>query len=292
VRSIARGLSTATDWGEIERVVVEEARFLVSNTGDGGYRMPENEAIGNELPASFPAKLTRLLHARWQEGGEPLTLFPCELINGNGAVLRGHCTEIAERSHLPADFIVWLSEGCVWANSLVDRIVSGSIEPAGAIAEPYALWAIEDQPGLVLPCRHPAIHVVSDLTTTERLKLFILNLGHTALAERWLTGDRRPDMTVRETLEDSAGRRYLDTLYDDEVLPVLLVAGIDEAPAYRESVIERFRNPFLDHRLADIADNHAAKKERRMGGILKLAGEVAPALRLPRLRAMSSSGVA
>ena len=53
VRSIVRGLSTGADWMEIERIVVEEARVIVSNTGDSGYRMPEGEVIGEGVPASF-----------------------------------------------------------------------------------------------------------------------------------------------------------------------------------------------------------------------------------------------
>ena len=34
----------------------------------------------------------------------------------------------------------------------------------------------------------------------------------------------------------------------------------DEAPAYVDEVRERFMNPFLAHRLADIASNHDEKK--------------------------------
>lgn len=288
--AIVRGLSAKADWPEIERIVVEEARYLVSNTGDGGWRMADGETIGEGVPASFPAKLTRLLHARWRRNGAPLTLFPCELVPDNGAVLRDLCTGIAERSALPATFVAWLRDDCVWVNSLVDRIVSGALEPAGAIAEPYALWAIEKQPRLVVPCTHAAIRVVDDLKPFERLKLFVLNLGHTALAERWLAEHRRAGETVREILADAEMNAWLASIYDDEVLPVLLAAGIAEAPAYRRTVLERFRNPFLDHRLADIADNHAAKKARRFGGIGKLAGEVAPAMTLPRLAAMETSG--
>ena len=52
-----------------------------------------------------------------------------------------------------------------------------------------------------------------------------------------------------------------------------------EAPAYRESVRERFLNPFLDHRLSQIAAHHAPKKERRIGGLRKLAAEFAPRAR-------------
>lgn len=289
--SIVRGLSAVADWPEVERIVVEEARFLVSNTGDGGWRMADGETIGEGVPASFPGKLTRLLHARWRGNPTPLMLFPCELVPDNGRVLRDLCAGAAERSALPPAFLAWLREDCVWANSLVDRIVSGALDPAGAIAEPYALWAIENQPHLVVPCTHPAIRLVDDLKPFERLKLFVLNLGHTALAERWLLERRPASETVREILADTGIDAWLASIYDDEVLPVLLAAGIAEAPAYRQTVLERFRNPFLDHRLADIADNHAAKKARRFGGIRILAGEVAPAMRLPRLAAMETSGV-
>jgi tagaturonate reductase len=291
VRSIVRGLSTATDWSQIEQIVVEEARVLVSNVGDGGYRVPDGEIVGETLPRSFPAKLTKLLLARWRGSGMPVTMFPCELVSSNGAMLRALCSSIAMRSNLPAAFQRWLVDECVWVNSLVDRIVSSSLDPVGAIAEPYALWAIERRPGVAPPCTHPAIRLVDDLRTSERLKLFILNLGHTVLAERWLAEKRRPEETVYEMLGESAIRNDLDTLYDDEVLPIFAAADISEAPAYRASVIERFANPFLDHLLADIADNHATKKERRLGGILKLAGDVAPSLRLQRLRTMESSAV-
>jgi tagaturonate reductase len=288
-RSIGLGLSAEADWDFVERIFVEQARYAICNTGDSGYSIDEGETIEGRVPKSFPAKLTKLLAARWREHGEPLTLFPCELISANGAVLSRLCAEIAGRSRLPEEFVTWLGEKCLWANSLVDRIVSAPLEPAGAVAEPYALWAIERQPGLTVPWKHRCIRLVDDLKVTERLKLFILNLGHTCLAERWLAGKRPEGETVREILADSAMRGYLDALYDEEVLPVFAAANIAEAPTYRDSVIERFRNPFLEHRLSDIAMNHAVKKERRIGGLRKLAAEVAPGMALPRLTALQDS---
>lgn len=288
---LVRGLSAAADWDAVERIVVEEAAEIISNTGDSGYRMPDGETIGERLPVSFPAKLTKLLAARWEKSGAPLALFPTELVPDNGAVLRGLCAEIAERSGLPSAFVAWLNEKCVFANSLVDRIVSTALEPAGAVAEPYALWAIERHEGLVVPFTHPAVRVVDDLKVTERLKLFLLNLPHTCLAERWLAEGRRKDETVREIVADSKVRVWLDTLYDQELLPVFGAARVMEAPAYRATVIDRFRNPFLDHRLSDIVMNHRDKKERRVGGFIAWAGDVAPGMRLDRLRAIGASGL-
>ena len=139
--------SQSTDWAEVERIVVEETSEIISNTGDSGYRIPEGETIGDSVPVSFPAKLTRLLAARWEKSGVPLTIFPTELVPDNGVVLRRLCTEIAGRSGLPSAFLAWLNEDCVFANSLVDRITTTALEPAGAVTEPYALWAIERQTG-------------------------------------------------------------------------------------------------------------------------------------------------
>ena len=45
-----------------------------------------------------------------------------------------------------------------------------------------------------------------------------------------------------------------------------------EAEAYRETTLQRFRNPFLDHRIADIASGHVAKVQRRVGGFIEWVG--------------------
>ncbi|MEQ9688870.1 MAG: mannitol dehydrogenase family protein, partial [Bauldia litoralis] len=196
---LVRGLSAADSWDEVERIFVE-ADHALSNTGDSGFQMPENETIDDGVPVSFPAKLTKLLAARWRAGGKPLTLFPTELVTNNGVVLAGLCDGIARRSGLPDAFIAWMATDCLWANSLVDRIVSGALEPAGAVAEPYALWAIEKQERLVIPLTHPAVRPVDDLMVTARLKLLLLNLPHSCLAERWLADARPGDETVREMI--------------------------------------------------------------------------------------------
>ena len=83
-------------------------------------------------------------------------LFPCELISRNGEVLRGVVDGLARGLGAGAGFFAWLNERCIWACSLVDRIVSEALDPIGAVAEPYALWAIQDGPGVAgLPASRP-----------------------------------------------------------------------------------------------------------------------------------------
>ena len=62
--------------------------------------------------------------------------------------------------------------------------------------------------------------VTNDLKRYERLKLFILNLGHTWLAEIWRRRNGAPAMTVREAMADEAMVSELGDLYEKEVLPV------------------------------------------------------------------------
>jgi tagaturonate reductase len=280
VRSVRRALSTATDWDEVHRVFVEEAEVVLSNTGDKGYALAEQDSL-QDVPKSFPMKLLALLLARYQQGARPLTILPCELISRNGEVLKALILQLAAEHAADAGFEAWLSTDVIWANSLVDRIVSEPIEPAGAIAEPYALWAIEQQPGLVAPCMHPAILLVPDLTPYEKLKLHILNLGHTLLAERWLKDGRDPGETVREILHDDAIADYLNGIYENEVIPGFDSHSLgDEARAYVETTLARFRNPYLQHRLSDIAGNQAEKIQRRFVGFM----DWCPGIAMPELK--------
>ena len=290
VTSLVRGLSAVDNWAEVERIVVDEAKILISNTSDAGFALVDGERLGRDVPHSFPLKLLKLLVARWQADGAPLTLFPCELIPRNGDVLRALLLKLSDENGLSDPFRAWL-ESCIFANSLVDRIVSEPIEPAGAVAEPYALWAIEKLPGLTAPCAHPDVRMVDDLDVVERLKLFILNLGHTVLAEWWRETGRAEGELVREIVADPALRQKLDAIYDAEVLPIFAAGGVLEAPSYRASVLERFENPFLAHRLAEIFGNHAEKKRRRIGGLLAWKQAQGLDLPTPRLDAILASPI-
>ncbi|HET7793537.1 MAG TPA: mannitol dehydrogenase family protein [Rhizobacter sp.] len=293
--AIHEALNADLQWPRVRELACL-VQVIVSNTGDRGYELDDRDPLDlhtqtGRVPRSFPAKLLVLLYARWRARPEaPLSIYPCELVSRNGEVLRGVVLQLARRWALPAAFMVYLERHCVWANSLVDRIVSEAVKPVGAVAEPYALWAIERRPGLVLPCAHPAVRLTDDLAHHERLKLLLLNGGHSFLAERWLL-DRRPaGETVLEAMNDPALRRELELLWAEEVLPVFDALGERrEALAYLDELRDRLLNPFLAHRLADIAQNHAQKKQRRFRPALALADELGLTLAQKRLRAALES---
>jgi tagaturonate reductase len=292
-RSVRAALRTATQWPALRRELADgDVRVIVSNTGDAGWRLEAADgrsalAADAPAPASFPAKLLVLLHGRWQaRPADPLTLLPCELVARNGERLCALVSELAVAWDLPGGFVAWLREHAVWGNSLVDRIVSEPLRPVGAIAEPYALWAIELRPRLVPPCRHDAIVLTDDLAPLERLKLWLLNLGHTVLAELWLRAAAAPDQTVFEAMSDPALRATLEGVWADEVLPVFDALGEGVAARdYLATLRERLANPFLAHRLSDIAGNHAQKKQRRFAPVVAAGRTQSPPLSQPWLQA-------
>lgn len=291
-RAVREVLHARSDWAGLRARVRGPVRVIVSNTGDSGWRLDDADgaallAHGAPAPAAFPARLLVLLHDRWQaQPAEELTLLPCELVSRNGDVLRDLVAGLAVQWRCAQAFVTWLHGHVVWANSLVDRIVSEPLEPAGAVAEPYALWAIEVQPGLQLPCRHPALVLTDDLARHERLKLYLLNLGHTLLAEGWLRAGQPAGMTVLQAMQTPALREPLEQAWQHEVLPVFDALGQgDEARAYLVSLRDRLLNPFLAHRLADIAQNHEQKKLRRLQPVVELAAQHAPGLAQPLLHA-------
>ena len=287
VRSITRSFSLPGDLIDVLQIIERDAEIILSNTADAGYAAQQADSSTEfSVGMSYPAKLAWFLHRRFLVGGKPIQVMPCELVPRNGDVLKDLVLALA--ALYSADFKDWLNTNVVWVNSLVDRIVSEPLEPAGAVAEPYALWAIEDQPGLTVPCSHPAVQVVTDLDQVETLKLFILNLGHTYLVARWLDTPGRRREFVREVLADPRERADLENLYRREVVPGFAAHGRrGDAEAYVSSTLDRFQNPFLDHRLADIAQNHAEKIQRRISAFLTWARSADASLAMPRLDALA-----
>ena len=291
-RAVVAAVHADTAWERVVEAMVSDVQVIVSNTADRGYLLdpadgPPLLQQPGRVPRSFPAKLLALLHQRWLRRPQaPLSLLPCELVERNGDTLRGIVCTLARGWGMATSFVRWLEQHCVWANTLVDRIVSQPIEPAGAVAEPYALWAVEAQPRLVLPCAHPAIVLTDQLQDHARLKLLLLNAGHTFLAERWQHDGRPAAMTVLEAMHDPVLRPELEALWAEEIVPVFHALGQrDAALRYLATLRERLLNPFLAHRLADIAQDHAQKKARRLAPIVALAERQGLALPQPRLRA-------
>jgi tagaturonate reductase len=293
VASIARAFEAETEWPAVVRCFAEEAEIAISNVAERGYELlPGDEAHdygGDKTPPSFPAKVLALLLARHRAGGKPLLFLPTELISNNGRVLSGIIDDLAKKTGQSAALRDWMAKSVTFPDTLVDRIVAQPIEPIGAVAEPYALWAIRK--GAFEFLEHRDVRLVDDLEPYARLKLHILNLGHTVLAESWMRAGAPADVMVKQVIDGTDDAKRLMEIYWNEVLPGFARRDMgDEAKRYVATTLERFRNPFLEHRLADIAQNHAVKKTNRIAAFIDWVREKDPTFAAPRLSAVLAGG--
>ncbi|GIF01722.1 tagaturonate reductase [Paractinoplanes rishiriensis] len=271
------------DWDGCRALMHEETLSLViSNTTDAGIVYAPGD-LGAAPPASFPAKMTALLHERWSHfAGDPrrgLSFLPCELIEDNGATLRSLILRHATEAALDPQFIEWVTAHCRFYDTIVDRIVPGLSEGEAAElraslgfddrlivrGEHYADWAIAGGPEIrdEFPLDRAALPVrfLSDIRPYRERKVRILNGTHTAMAAVGpLVGCR----TVLDAVQHPAVGAYLRHLLDDEVLPSLPAPeGPADLQQYAAAILDRFRNPALQHLLADIRLNALAKWRTR-----------------------------
>lgn len=276
VGSISRAISATEGWRDVLEVARSpQLRLVVSNATEAGYATDPGDRVSSAPPVSFPAKLLQVLWTRFEAGLPGVTIIPCELIEHNAVVLRGIVEQLAGGWHLPAAFGEWLSRECAWVENLVDCIVTPApaehplnrTDPLLVTAEPYMLWALARPAtgggGLF---EHPAIQWVDSVDPYYLRKVRILNGLHTAMAAKFgPVSNSGPGgwETVLEVMRDKSAVRWLRGVAYEEILPTI-VHRVEDAALFADQVFERFANPFLAHRLADIAKNHEAKVQVRL----------------------------
>lgn len=242
---------------------------VVSNTTESGIRFFPDDLAREEAPRGFPGFLCRWLQRKYASLPDArVTLLPCELIVNNGDRLREMVLRYAEGWQLPEDFRNWIRSHGTFCNTLVDRIVSGFPADAAAIqeklpfedrlltvAEPFSSWVIAGVGDSRLPFRSEHLTLTDDLDKYRILKVRILNGLHILMVAMGLPAGIK---TVREFVENDRWGAWLDDALREEIIPSLPYPTA-ECEAYAATVLERFRNPFLEHQLSSIALNKEDK---------------------------------
>jgi len=296
ISCVQREINPVSMYGDyLELASLPELRFIVSNTTEAGIVTNDSDAFDDAPPSSFPAKLARLLFDRYAyfEGDRTkgVVLLPCELIEQNGPALKAAVLHFARLWQLEAGFADWLENACVFCSTLVDRIVTGYPQDAAAIeaelgyrdqfmvaAEYYYLFVIEGPASLddelKLAGANLNILLVDDITPYKKRKVGILNGGHTALVPVALLAGLE---TVGEAVNDAQVGGYLTDTLAQEIIPALPLAQ-DELQQFARDVLLRFRNPYIQHRLASIALNSWSKFAARIApqllGYVELHGRL------------------
>jgi tagaturonate reductase len=130
-------------------------------------------------------------------------------------------------------------------------------------AEPFFLWAIEGGEELKqkLPFHKTNLNVkiVDDIRPFKMIKVRILNGAHTAMVPFSLLYGNK---LVMETVNGSFTGKFVNNVINE--ISETLDMDKNEILAYTEEVMDRFKNPFIKHALADIALNSISKFKVRV----------------------------
>ncbi|MDH2999841.1 altronate oxidoreductase [Chelonobacter oris] len=260
----------------------ENIQIIFSNTTEAGISYHEHDQFDDAPPSGYPAKLTRWLYERFTHfNGDPskgLTLLPCELIDYNGEQLKQLVLKYADQWQLKPDFSTWLEQHNTFCSTLVDRIVTGYPKAEVAelenelgyqdsfldTAEYFYLFVIQGPESikslLNLDQADMNILVVDDIKPYKERKVAILNGAHTALVPvAYLSGLDY----VGQTMNDEQMRNFVEQAIYQEIIPVLSLPQ-DELQTFAQAVINRFRNPFIQHQLLSISLNSMTKYVTRI----------------------------
>lgn len=255
-------LDTVDTVGEYDKLknyfCSDDLKIVISNTTEAGIAFVDSDEFENAPLVSFPAKLTALLLERFNNGRAPLVFLPCELIEDNGDALKACILKYAKLWNLPSEFVSYVNENS-FCNTLVDRIVTGHIEvdkdPCSVACEPYKSWIIAGDERAKNTIPFSNVEFADSLLEYRNRKVRILNGTHTMSV---LCGYMLGIDIVRDMMNDELMAEYIAKGLD-EIKSTLSIPCDD----FADAVIERFNNPFIDHKLLDISLNSVSKFKAR-----------------------------
>lgn len=266
--------------GLVTTTVTEKGYCLAADgTLDLAHPDIDHDLAGSDMPASVIGWIVAGLAARWAANVDPFVVLPCDNLASNGAKIRAALIAFARATD--GALAEWIERHVDVRSTMVDSItpagddaltqdvataLGGLADDAAVQREAFTQWVIEDNGRPLGPdLASVGATLTRDVAGYERAKLRILNGAHSTLA---YAGLLRGHTSVAEAMRDAELAAFVDAMIRRDIAAVLpAVPGLD-LDAYRESVLERFRNPGIVHRLEQIAQDGSQKLPYRLGDTL------------------------
>jgi len=262
----------------VSLTVTEKGYCIDPATGRLDEQHPDirHDGANPDQPKSAPGYLLAALYRRRALGVKPFTVMSCDNLPSNGEKLHAILVKLA--SFRNAEFARFVETEAACPSTMIDRIVPQTADEDRASAkaalhfddawpiatEPFTQWVIEDR----FPEGRPAwekfgAELVVDVAPYEAMKLKLLNASHTSLA---FLGSLAGYRTVADAMDDPVIGEFIARFMAEDVTPVLSIPPGADVKAYAASLVERFRNPALKHRLEQIASDSSQKIPQRLLG--------------------------
>jgi fructuronate reductase len=255
----------------VAALAAPETHLVTVTVTEKGYLPDPADRLNT--PRSAAAFIAAGLRLRRERELPPLTAISCDNLPHNGRALAAAVLRVgrAEDSSL-AD---WIERHAPFPETMVDRIVPATrAEDIDALAvrigledramvktEPFSQWVIEDRFAGERPDFAAAgVQLTRSVAPWEEAKLRLLNGAHSAMA---YLGGLAGVETVDRFVAAPAGRRLVETLWDEAEATLAPPPELDLA-AYRASLMRRFANGALGHRLRQIAMDGSQKLPQRL----------------------------
>ncbi|MET3898726.1 fructuronate reductase [Devosia sp. UYZn731] len=264
----------------VSLTVTEKGYCYAPATGELDPNHPDivHDLANPDAPRSAPGMIVAALAQRRAADIRPFTVMSCDNLPSNGPTTRRIVVRFAELRD-PA-LGAWVAEHVAFPGTMIDRIVPSTTDADRAMVtsltgledawpimtEPFTQWVIEDHFPLGRPpFETVGAQVVKDVEPFERMKLRMLNGSHSTLAYLgYLAGHQY----VSDAMGDPAFVKLIHNLMTEEAIPTLDMPGVD-LPGYRDQLLERFRNPALQHRTWQIAMDGTQKLPQRLLGTIR-----------------------
>jgi len=165
----------------------------------------------------------------------------------------------------------WIKSNVSFPNSMVDRITpvtslldishlketSGIDDAWPVVCEPFNQWVIENDFKAGRPAwENVGAQFVEDVLPYEKMKLSLLNAGHSVLG---ILGNLMGYDTIDEVVNNQNIRTFLNSYMDTEVTPTLgELEGIN-LTKYNQSLLQRFGNTYIKDQIDRICSESSAK---------------------------------
>lgn len=282
ITSVSRCINPYENYKDLMEIARSaDLEVVVSNTTEAGIAYHAGDQPTDRPPVSFPAKVTAFLYERYKAfHGDPekgLLFLPVELIDNNGAELKRIVLQYAQEWELGQEFTDWINTANAFTSTLVDRIVTGY--PRDEVSyfeeklgykdniidtsELFNLWVIEGDKKWAdkLPVHKTDANVIwtDDVKPYKKRKVRILNGAHTStVLAAYLAGFD----IVGDFMKDDTVRTFMNNVIYQEVIPTLDLPK-EELESFAAAVNDRFANPYIKHKLLDIALNSCSKFNAR-----------------------------
>ncbi|HUG45654.1 MAG TPA: mannitol dehydrogenase family protein [Sphingomicrobium sp.] len=254
---------------------VTEKGYCLAADGSLDFDHPDirRDLSAPDRPGSLIGWLALGLADRRAQGLPPFVPLCCDNMSANGTRLKAAVIAFAGR--IDPGLADWIGGEVRFPDTMVDSITPATTdelrrevrEATGfddlipVAREAYSAFVIEDVlPGDAPDLKSVGARLSSDVAGWEKAKLRMLNGAHSTFAYLGLLIGYD---TVAEAMDEDMLAGFVERLMRDDIAASLSPSPID-LDSYADEILDRFRNPAIGHKLAQIAWDGSQKLPYRL----------------------------